>query len=203
MSKPKNPEDLYGLDFSVVSDLIEELDHSRFPDLSGFSTEDDPKNAAEDETDDSIIKLHIYRFLIVQAQKNRLGRNELIKEGKRYLKSLDVEDLRTHKRVHYLDLIDRILDERNDLMVKADWETFKKILTRQSKYLEVYSSDAMTVGRIKTMIEKIEYEIFHASDEKERVMKVFVDEFMNSFYRFLSDEESLDHAVQIIMNSKA
>lgn len=201
MSNSDKPEDLFGLDFSAVSDLIDEIDFSKFQDLSGFSTEDDPNNVAEDKFDDSIIKLHIYRFLIVHSQKATGGREELIWEGKRYLKTLDVEDLRTHKRVHYLNLIDQILGERNDLMVKADWKAIKKLLIRQYKYLELYSSDSVLIGRIKTLIEKIESKILYASDEKEGIMKVFVSEFINSFYRFITDEESTDYAAQIIIDS--
>ena len=125
-----------------------------------------------------------------------------IDEALKYtIRSFEVDGIDDNSRLEYANLLFTFIEDNEEHLVSLDYSDIVKHLRQQVKYLEVYSDNNDLISQLTSIEARIRFKKNYSSDREEGPLREFVQELTGLFYRNLPDEEAVDYATQIILES--
>lgn len=119
-----------------------------------------------------------------------------------YVRSFAVDGIDDKKRLEYIEKLVEFLKEHEAELVRDDYQDVIKHLRRQINYLQVYSENNSLIAQLNNFDGRLSTKQTYSQKREEGPLREYISGLMTLFYQCLPDEESLDYASQIVMESR-
>lgn len=155
------------------------------------------KRRAEVDISDDELKAAFY--YVIQYHQND---GNVDKALPYYIRSFAVDGINDEKRLEYVETLSKFLKQHEEELVWDDYQDVIKHLRRQINYLEVYSENTSLIAELNIMDGRLSAKQKYAEQREEGPMRDYILGLMSLFYQCLPDEEAVDYATQIILETQ-